>query len=445
MRTDPTDTGGLISGRRPGTAPVRYREQPERAGTRRQRTDGALALAIAALMVLINLLFWGPIPAAGLWVGSQASYHSDNNLFLGITVAFFVILAAIMVGLMVLQAPRRGVGARAPRGGLRPAPGHHRADLRRVRRDRGDAVHDLAALHRWPRGVAGAQRLTAGGAPRLLQAVSGPLGGGRQHGAARAGDRAPPAGADEGRPDRPLADDVARAAPTLRGERRHLRRPAGAAPLPRSPRERAARRAVARVRSPTDAARRRQRRGPAARRGGAGAPRARRRARHPVAVLSALPADGPARPGPRRARAGLGGPRRSSGRSTTARGSSRSATRTTRRASGWAPSISGRCCRRCPTGSPCCSTRRSSTSSAPGRTSPRSTCSRTSRGSSSFARSRRRGAWRACASATRSAAPTPSRSSSASSPSSARTSSPRPGRWRRCATCRASSSAASRR
>ena len=103
MRTDPTDTGGLFSGRRPGTAPVRYREQPERAGTRRQRTDGALALAIAALMVLVNLLFWGPIPAAGLWVGSQASYHSDNNLFLGITVAFFVILAAIMVGLMILK------------------------------------------------------------------------------------------------------------------------------------------------------------------------------------------------------------------------------------------------------------------------------------------------------------------------------------------------------
>lgn len=103
MRTDPTDTGGLFSGRRPGTAPVRYRDQPQRAGTRRQRTDGVAATAIAALMIVINLAFWGPIPAAGLWLGSQASYHSHDNLFLGILVAFFSILAALMLGLVVLK------------------------------------------------------------------------------------------------------------------------------------------------------------------------------------------------------------------------------------------------------------------------------------------------------------------------------------------------------
>lgn len=103
MRTDPTDTGGLFSGRRPGTAPVKYRTPPERGSSRRQRLDGATAIAIMALMVIINLLFWGPIPAAGLWVGSQASFRSGDNLFLGIVVAFFVILALLMVGLVILK------------------------------------------------------------------------------------------------------------------------------------------------------------------------------------------------------------------------------------------------------------------------------------------------------------------------------------------------------
>ena len=54
-------------------------------------------------------------------------------------------------------------------------------------------------------------------------------------------------------------------------------------------------------------------------------------------------------------------------------------------------------------------------------------CSRTTRGCSSSARSRRPGAWPGCAAATRSAAPAPSRCSRSSSPSSASTSSPRPG------------------
>ena len=30
MKTDPTDTGGLFVGRRPGTRPIRYRALPER-------------------------------------------------------------------------------------------------------------------------------------------------------------------------------------------------------------------------------------------------------------------------------------------------------------------------------------------------------------------------------------------------------------------------------
>jgi hypothetical protein len=45
-RNDPTDTGGLFIGRRPGTGPLRYRGAPERGGAGRRRADGALAAAL---------------------------------------------------------------------------------------------------------------------------------------------------------------------------------------------------------------------------------------------------------------------------------------------------------------------------------------------------------------------------------------------------------------
>ena len=43
MRTDPTENGGLFVGRRPGTAPVRFRTLPNRGSELRQRFDGSLA------------------------------------------------------------------------------------------------------------------------------------------------------------------------------------------------------------------------------------------------------------------------------------------------------------------------------------------------------------------------------------------------------------------
>ena len=64
MRTDPTDTGGLFVRRRPGTAPVRYRDLPDEGTARRRRADAVLAHALLGLMVVVNLLFWGPLPAA---------------------------------------------------------------------------------------------------------------------------------------------------------------------------------------------------------------------------------------------------------------------------------------------------------------------------------------------------------------------------------------------
>ena len=87
MRTDPTDTGGLFVGRRPGTAPIRYGSPPTRRGERRQRIDAVLSGALLALMTLVNLSFWGPLPLAWLWVGSQIDYLTES-VSLGILVAF---------------------------------------------------------------------------------------------------------------------------------------------------------------------------------------------------------------------------------------------------------------------------------------------------------------------------------------------------------------------
>ena len=91
MRTDPTDTGGLFVGRRPGTAPTRYRTQPDGGSPRRRRIDALVAHAVLALMVVVNLLFWGPIPALSLWIASQVQYQTDS-VSLGILLGFLALL-----------------------------------------------------------------------------------------------------------------------------------------------------------------------------------------------------------------------------------------------------------------------------------------------------------------------------------------------------------------
>jgi hypothetical protein len=76
VRTDPTDNGGLFVGRRPGTAPLQYRELPDPGSAGRRRADGVVAGALLVLQVLLNLLFWGPIPAGSLWIASQRLDHA---------------------------------------------------------------------------------------------------------------------------------------------------------------------------------------------------------------------------------------------------------------------------------------------------------------------------------------------------------------------------------
>ena len=100
MRSDPTENGGLFVGRRPGTAPVRFRELPTRGGALRRRFDGSLAGILLGAMIVLSLLCWGPIPLACLWVGSQCDYLS-GSVGLGILVAF-IALFVLLFGALVL-------------------------------------------------------------------------------------------------------------------------------------------------------------------------------------------------------------------------------------------------------------------------------------------------------------------------------------------------------
>jgi hypothetical protein len=99
-RNDPTDTGGLFIGRRPGTGPLHYRADPERGGQGRRRLDAWLAAGVLALEALLCVSVWGPQPAGWLWIGSQVVGPTDSNM-LGVAVAFLGTLATTFLTLAV--------------------------------------------------------------------------------------------------------------------------------------------------------------------------------------------------------------------------------------------------------------------------------------------------------------------------------------------------------
>ncbi|HTB69644.1 MAG TPA: hypothetical protein VK707_01510 [Solirubrobacteraceae bacterium] len=102
MRTDPSDNGGLFVGRRPGTAPIRYRALPERGSDSRQRIDSSFANMLFAGIIVLSLLCWGPIPLACLWVGSQVDYLS-GSVGIGILVAFLALFPLLFGTLSLLR------------------------------------------------------------------------------------------------------------------------------------------------------------------------------------------------------------------------------------------------------------------------------------------------------------------------------------------------------
>src|SRR4051794_26169038 len=102
MRTDPTDNGGLFVGRRPGTAPIRYKAPPTVADARRRAFDRVLAASILVLMGFVAVLFWGPIPAAWLWVCGRINFWTGSILG-AISVAFLGMLLTLVGGLAVMK------------------------------------------------------------------------------------------------------------------------------------------------------------------------------------------------------------------------------------------------------------------------------------------------------------------------------------------------------
>jgi hypothetical protein len=121
---DPTDTGGLFVGRRPGTAPLKYRAQPVEAGGGRRTADKLLSALILTLETLLCLTLWGPQPAGWLWVGSQVDYRTDS-VALGILVAFVGMLTTLFVTLMLARRldhawklVRRAAGYEQKKGAL---------------------------------------------------------------------------------------------------------------------------------------------------------------------------------------------------------------------------------------------------------------------------------------------------------------------------------------
>jgi hypothetical protein len=121
---DPTDTGGLFIGRRPGTAPVRFRSRPERTGAPRQRFDGVLAAGILVLETLLCLTLFGPQPAAWLWVGSQVQYWTGfvtagiSTIMIGCIASLFLTVALGKRLDHAWKLVRRAAGHQQERGAL---------------------------------------------------------------------------------------------------------------------------------------------------------------------------------------------------------------------------------------------------------------------------------------------------------------------------------------
>jgi hypothetical protein len=120
---DPTDTGGLFIGRRPGTGPVRYRDV-EPSSEKRRRYDRWLARALLALELALCLSLFGPQPLAWLWIGSQVDYLT-GYVTAGISTVMLGCLASLMLTMAAAKRVdhawklvRRAAGHRQEQGAL---------------------------------------------------------------------------------------------------------------------------------------------------------------------------------------------------------------------------------------------------------------------------------------------------------------------------------------
>ncbi len=123
-RNDPTETGGLFIGRRPGTGPVRYRDDIVPASQRRRRADDLLAYLLLAVELLLCVSLFGPQPLGWLWIGSQVDYLT-GYVTAGIATIMLGCLASLMITLAMAKRVdhawklvRRAAGHRQDGGAL---------------------------------------------------------------------------------------------------------------------------------------------------------------------------------------------------------------------------------------------------------------------------------------------------------------------------------------
>jgi hypothetical protein len=121
---DPTDTGGLFVGRRPGTRPVRLPAGTKPSEGRRRSAAKAFAAFLLFLETLLCVSVWGPQPLFWLWFGSQADYWS-GSVEVGILSAFIGMLATLFITLSLARRVdhawklvRRAAGYNQERGAL---------------------------------------------------------------------------------------------------------------------------------------------------------------------------------------------------------------------------------------------------------------------------------------------------------------------------------------
>jgi hypothetical protein len=119
-RTDPTESGGLFTGRPAG--PPRYRRSP--AGAASRRGDKVLAGFILLLEVILCLSLLGPQPLGWLWIGSQVQYQT-GAVTAGISVIMLGCLASLMFTMVVAKRldhwwklVRRAAGYQQDRGAI---------------------------------------------------------------------------------------------------------------------------------------------------------------------------------------------------------------------------------------------------------------------------------------------------------------------------------------
>src|SRR5947208_14366974 len=121
---DPTDTGGLFVGRRPGTGPVRYRGTPVVAGPARRGADKVLSWFLLAIELALCISVWGPQPLLWLWFGSYVDYWT-GSVSAGIASAFIGMMLTLMITLAITKRVdhawklvRRAAGYRQEKGAI---------------------------------------------------------------------------------------------------------------------------------------------------------------------------------------------------------------------------------------------------------------------------------------------------------------------------------------